>query len=78
MPSQPEAQGDILKEFREGTFLSSLDIGRRMLDTEGSGMLLSRPDKSPVLQVRLAQINEEELIEAFTPMRRRTSLVNPK
>ena len=25
MPSQPEAQGDILKEFREGTFLSSLD-----------------------------------------------------
>ena len=26
MPSQPEAQGDILKEFREGTFLSSLDI----------------------------------------------------
>ena len=31
MPSQPEAQGDILKEFREGTFLSSLDIDR----TEG-------------------------------------------
>ena len=27
MPSQPEAQGDILKEFREGTFLSSLDKG---------------------------------------------------
>jgi len=26
MPSQPEAQGDILKEFREGTFLSSLDM----------------------------------------------------
>ena len=26
MPSQPEAQGDMLKEFREGTFLSSLDI----------------------------------------------------
>ena len=25
MPSQPEAQGDILKEFREGTFLPSLD-----------------------------------------------------
>ena len=28
MPSQPEAQGDILKEFREGTFLSSLDMVR--------------------------------------------------
>ena len=32
MPSQPEAQGDILKEFREGTFLSSLDTAiRRVL-----------------------------------------------
>lgn len=31
MPSQPEAQGDILKEFREGTFLSSLDISDRIL-----------------------------------------------
>jgi len=29
MPSQPEAQGDILKEFREGTFLSSLDMRQR-------------------------------------------------
>jgi hypothetical protein len=29
MPSQPEAQGDILKEFREGTFLSSLDLDGR-------------------------------------------------
>ena len=29
MPSQPEAQGDILKEFREGTFLSSLDTDSR-------------------------------------------------
>ena len=32
MPSQPEAQGDILKEFREGTFLSSLDKSKRRLD----------------------------------------------
>jgi len=32
MPSQPEAQGDILKEFREGTFLSSLDTGGRIID----------------------------------------------
>ena len=31
MPSQPEAQGDILKEFREGTFLSSLDNDLRMI-----------------------------------------------
>jgi len=30
MPSQPEAQGDILKEFREGTFLSSLDMRQRV------------------------------------------------
>ena len=30
MPSQPEAQGDILKEFREGTFLSSLDRGNAL------------------------------------------------
>ena len=36
MPSQPEAQGDILKEFREGTFLSSLD---RVVSTlAGSGV----------------------------------------
>ena len=27
MPSQPEAQGDILKEFKKGTILSSLDTG---------------------------------------------------
>ena len=33
MPSQPEAQGDILKEFREGTFLSSLDKATRHVDT---------------------------------------------
>ena len=32
MPSQPEAQGDILKEFREGTFLSSLDKATRGID----------------------------------------------
>ena len=32
MPSQPEAQGDILKEFREGTFLSSLDKARPCID----------------------------------------------
>ena len=31
MPSQPEAQGDILKEFREGTFLSSLDSGNTFI-----------------------------------------------
>ena len=31
MPSQPEAQGDILKEFREGTFLSSLDTLSRTI-----------------------------------------------
>jgi len=35
MPSQPEAQGDILKEFREGTFLSSLDIKSRQIDNLG-------------------------------------------
>ena len=32
MPSQPEAQGDILKEFREGTFLSSLDTYSAAVD----------------------------------------------
>jgi len=36
MPSQPEAQGDILKEFREGTFLSSLDIDNNLLDPKSA------------------------------------------
>ena len=35
MPSQPEAQGDILKEFREGTFLSSLDTTTSALARTG-------------------------------------------
>ena len=38
MPSQPEAQGDILKEFREGTFLSSLDKFLKILDTSDVNM----------------------------------------
>ena len=40
MPSQPEAQGDILKEFREGTFLSSLDTLRMGVATLSSAVLL--------------------------------------
>ena len=43
MPSQPEAQGDILKEFREGTFLSSLDTHAVM---------------SPNLQIRQGIVRE--------------------
>lgn len=39
MPSQPEAQGDILKEFREGTFLSSLDTLRMGVATLSSAVL---------------------------------------
>ena len=42
MPSQPEAQGDILKEFREGTFLSSLDKATRRIDTCALPALASR------------------------------------
>ena len=41
MPSQPEAQGDILKEFREGTFLSSLDTFLSSLDT--AAMVIHAP-----------------------------------
>ena len=36
MPSQPEAQGDILKEFREGTFLSSLDTAACLVDVSAN------------------------------------------
>ena len=41
MPSQPEAQGDILKEFREGTFLSSLDTETTSIDVTHPRQLYS-------------------------------------
>ena len=49
-------------------------VGKRF---KGSGMRWKRADNRAVLRARLAEINEE-LIEAFIPIRRRTSLVDPE